>query len=187
MIFNFSSFFLLQGQLLLTTSRFFICQYKSLSLVQLFATPWTIAHQALLSMEFFRQEYWSGLPFLEKGSQVISSCAEMLSHSHQYPTWVTPMGSPVDLPLNSHMLQALAPRFKLPFLPFLPLLPSQCFQCALSNFCSQLARLYFIPIIGPAFLELSLWLRLFYRFSVGRCIDKRFYPLWGCLIAQFFR
>jgi len=26
-------------------------------------TPWTVAHQALLSMEFSRQEYWSGLPF----------------------------------------------------------------------------------------------------------------------------
>ena len=26
-------------------------------------TPWTIAHQAYLSLEFFRQEYWSGLPF----------------------------------------------------------------------------------------------------------------------------
>ena len=26
-------------------------------------TPWTIAHQASLSMEFSRQEYWSGLPF----------------------------------------------------------------------------------------------------------------------------
>ena len=25
--------------------------------------PWTIAHQALLSTEFSRQEYWSGLPF----------------------------------------------------------------------------------------------------------------------------
>ena len=30
--------------------------------VQLFATPWTIASQAPLSMEFFRQEYWSGWP-----------------------------------------------------------------------------------------------------------------------------
>ena len=29
--------------------------------VQLFATPWTVAHQASLSMEFSRQEYWSGL------------------------------------------------------------------------------------------------------------------------------
>ena len=26
-------------------------------------TPWTLAHQAPLSMEFSRQEYWSGLPF----------------------------------------------------------------------------------------------------------------------------
>ena len=26
-------------------------------------TPWTVAHQIPLSMEFSRQEYWSGLPF----------------------------------------------------------------------------------------------------------------------------
>ena len=36
---------------------------KSLSRVRLFAVPWTVAHQALLSMGFSRQEYWSGLPF----------------------------------------------------------------------------------------------------------------------------
>ena len=35
---------------------------KSLSSVQLFATPWTAAHQAPLSMGFSRQEYWSGVP-----------------------------------------------------------------------------------------------------------------------------
>ena len=34
---------------------------KSLSLVRLFATPWTVAHQAPPSMGFSRQEYWSGL------------------------------------------------------------------------------------------------------------------------------
>ena len=28
-----------------------------------FATPWTVAHQATLSMRFPRQEYWSALPF----------------------------------------------------------------------------------------------------------------------------
>ena len=33
------------------------------SCVWLFATPWIIACQALLSMEFSRQEYWSGMPF----------------------------------------------------------------------------------------------------------------------------
>ena len=34
-----------------------------LSWVCLFVTLWTAAHQAPLSMEFSRQEYWSGLPF----------------------------------------------------------------------------------------------------------------------------
>ena len=35
---------------------------KSLSRVQLFATPWTAAYQAPPSMGFSRQEYWSGVP-----------------------------------------------------------------------------------------------------------------------------
>ena len=35
--------------------------------VQLFSTPWTVAHQAPLSMEFSRQQYWSGLPFPPPG------------------------------------------------------------------------------------------------------------------------
>ena len=35
----------------------------ALSHLQRFATPWTVAHQALLSMEFSRQDYWSRLPF----------------------------------------------------------------------------------------------------------------------------
>ena len=41
-------------RLLLLLSRF--------SRVQLLATPWTAAHQAPPSMEFSRQEYWSGMP-----------------------------------------------------------------------------------------------------------------------------
>ena len=43
-----------------------MCKCESagtLSRVQLFVTPWTVAHQAPLSMEFSRQEYWSGLSF----------------------------------------------------------------------------------------------------------------------------
>ena len=39
----------------------------ALSRVQLFAVTWAVAHQAPLSMEFFRQEYWSGLPFPTPG------------------------------------------------------------------------------------------------------------------------
>ena len=37
------------------------------SVVSNFATPWTVARQAPLSMGFPRQEYWSGLPFLLQG------------------------------------------------------------------------------------------------------------------------
>ena len=45
-----------------------VCVYAcvcvcTLSRVQLFVTPCTVAHQALLSMRFSRKEYWSGLPF----------------------------------------------------------------------------------------------------------------------------
>ena len=36
---------------------------KLLSSVQLFVTPWTVAHLACPSIEFSWQEYWSGLPF----------------------------------------------------------------------------------------------------------------------------
>ena len=39
-----------------------------LSHVQLFSTPWTAAQQALLSMEFSRQEHWSGLLFPTPGN-----------------------------------------------------------------------------------------------------------------------
>ena len=35
---------------------------KSLSRVRLFATPWTAAYQALPSVGFSKQEYWSGVP-----------------------------------------------------------------------------------------------------------------------------
>ena len=41
---------------------------KSLSRARLFATLWTIAYQAPLSVEFSRQEYWSGLPCPPPGS-----------------------------------------------------------------------------------------------------------------------
>ena len=40
---------------------------KSLSHVQLFVTPWTVAYQASLSMGFFRQEYCKELPFPPPG------------------------------------------------------------------------------------------------------------------------
>ena len=58
---------------------------KSFSHVRLFVTPWAVTHQAPLSMEFFRQEYWSGLPFpsprdlsdpgIERGSPTLQANA----------------------------------------------------------------------------------------------------------------
>ena len=44
-----------------------VCVCELLNSVQLFATPWMVARQAPLSMEFSRQEYWSRLPFPSPG------------------------------------------------------------------------------------------------------------------------
>ena len=44
-----------------------VCLLSRFSRVWLFATLWTLAHEAPLSLEFSRQEYWSGLPWLPPG------------------------------------------------------------------------------------------------------------------------
>ena len=49
-----------------------------LNCVQLFATPWTVARQAPLSMEFLRQEYWSGLPLPSSGYLPVPGIKPML-------------------------------------------------------------------------------------------------------------
>ena len=54
-----------------------------ISHVQLFGTPWTVAHQAPLSMEFSSQEYWSGLLFPPPGdllTQGLNLCLLSLLH-----------------------------------------------------------------------------------------------------------
>ena len=67
---------------------------KSLSRVQLFATPWTAAHQAPLSMGFSRQEYWSGLPFpspgdlLDPGIEPMSPALQAHTGRH-FNLWAT--------------------------------------------------------------------------------------------------
>ena len=56
--------------LLLCFQVLFLCDTvcaQLLSRVWSFATPWTVARQAPLSMGFPRQEYWSGLPFPPPG------------------------------------------------------------------------------------------------------------------------
>ena len=44
-----------------------VCMLTRFSCVPLFATLWTVARQALLSMRFSRREHWSGLPCLSSG------------------------------------------------------------------------------------------------------------------------
>ena len=45
-----------------TLPIYFVQCAQSVSHVQIFATLWSVAHHAPLSLEFSRQEYWSGLP-----------------------------------------------------------------------------------------------------------------------------
>ena len=80
---------------------------KSLSHVRLFATPWTVAYQAPLSMGFSRQKYWSGLPFpfpedlpnpgnwtlvthIVKETESRSVVSDSLWHPGLYGPWTSP-------------------------------------------------------------------------------------------------
>ena len=60
--------------------------------VQFFKAPWTVAHQASLSMEFFRQEYWNELPFpppgMEPASLLIFSTVTYLTYDWESRTCV---------------------------------------------------------------------------------------------------
>ena len=61
-------------------SQLWKLKVMSLSRIQLFAAPWTVAHQAPPSLGFSRQEHWSGLPFnlqcmkVKSESEVSQSC-----------------------------------------------------------------------------------------------------------------
>ena len=79
------------------------CILSHFSRVQLLATPWTVAHQAPLSMGFSRQEYWSGLPFpspgdlsdpgIESTSHYVSCTGRRVLYS--WATWDTQASSPL--------------------------------------------------------------------------------------------
>ena len=77
------------------TSNYQISEVELLSHVQLFVTPWTVAYPAPPSMEFSKQEYWSGLlfpppgdlpnPGIEPGSPTLQADA-LLSEPPGKPT-----------------------------------------------------------------------------------------------------
>ena len=110
---------------------------KSFSCVQLFAILWTVACQAPPSMEFSRQEYWSGLPF----------------------------PSPGDLPnpgikLRSPALQADALTSEPPGKPhiiiIIPYLSSYTLLISLSIMDSQLLNYIYSKVIWKV-IEISIW------------------------------
>ena len=72
---------------LVIPSPYFHCVCCVLSPVWLLLTPWTVAHQAPLSMGFPRQEYWSGLPFPPPGDLPDPGIEPSLLHCRQilYP------------------------------------------------------------------------------------------------------
>ena len=58
-----------------------VCVLSCFSSVQLFVTPWTVAHQVPLPREFYRQEYWSRLPFPPPGdlpNPCLLNCRQVL-------------------------------------------------------------------------------------------------------------
>ena len=96
----------------------------------LFVTPWTVAHQALLSMGFSRQEYWSGLPFLLQ--EIFSTQGLNLDHQH-----------------CRQILYCLSQNFLLPLMlhPFVKLFTFD--SCILPKLIHYLLLL--IQMWGPAF------------------------------------
>ena len=76
---------------------------KSLSRVQIFATPWTVVSQVLQSMEFSRQEYWSGLPFPSPGD-ILNPGIEPGSPTLQADTLPPePPGKPKETKIQGHI------------------------------------------------------------------------------------
>ena len=66
--------------------------------IQLFATLWTVAHQAPLSMGFSRQEYWNGLPCPPPGHlphQGLTLCFLRLLHWQEGSLTLVPPGMPL--------------------------------------------------------------------------------------------
>ena len=84
-----------------------------LSSVQLFATPWTVAFQASLSMGFPRQEYWSDLPFPSPG-ELPDPEIEPASLALQILYLSEPLGKPVKVKFNSFLFKY--PIFQVPFI-----------------------------------------------------------------------
>ena len=75
-----------------------------LSHVRLFVNPWTVTHQTPLSMEFFSQEYWNGLPLPPIRDLPNPGLNLGLLHCRQVLYHLSYQGSPEALHNMSQML-----------------------------------------------------------------------------------
>ena len=98
----------LSARIQYSSCRLYACCAQSLSHVQLFATPWTVALQASLPMKFSRQEYWSRLPFpppedLPKSGIEPTSLASSALAGGFFTTGKPHAGCICDINLMSHI------------------------------------------------------------------------------------
>ena len=76
-----------------------VCVCESLSHVRLFAIPCTVVHQAPLSTEFWKQEYWGRLPFPTPGGSSQPRDATCVSWNSCICRWVLYHGDPREAPM----------------------------------------------------------------------------------------
>ena len=104
---------------------------QSLSHIQLYATPWTVAFQAPLSMGFPRQEYRSGLPFPSPGDLPNPGIEPVLLHCRWILLSLSHQGSPPRKVISKrlslisfpyHFLYLLCSSYHAAYLYFLPYL-----------------------------------------------------------------
>ena len=79
-----------------------MCIAQSLSCVQLFTTPWTVAHQSPLSMEFSKQKYESELPFSSPGDFPNTGIKPVPPTLQADALALSPQGSPDELTIESY-------------------------------------------------------------------------------------
>ena len=118
---------------------------KSLSRVQLFATPWTAAYQAPAPMGFSRQEYWSGLPlpspaFGSATTKSLQSCPTLCD-----PIDGSPSSSSVHGIFQARVLEWVAIAFSKKNIYFCFIDCAKAFDCVYHNKLCKILKEMGIP------------------------------------------
>ena len=125
-----------------------VCVCVLFSHVWLFATPWTVACQAPMSMEFSKQEYWSGLLFLSLGN-LLPPGVEPRSPALQTDSW------PSEPPRSPSIFTTIAPNNAF-FLRTLKVIHWIVLQCELFFHVNAFYTLFDISIANSDHSLLSL-------------------------------